>query len=185
MSTLYFAWSFPIRETDLPSQIHSCDDVLAFMNCDIAKGRTLASASRNDWLADKVASISSQFGDATLAFLVSVECGSVQDGSGYSWFVSTLDSAQVNNAIIGCERLLEYARQHPWHFAAMLGQGSAVEIVEALQASTSRYDPIKGPEGEEEGDGPVYLFAYLKSLISLLRYAQEQDFYIVHARHAQ
>ena len=183
MSTTYVALTFPVREKDLPPELRSFDDVLPFISSDVATGRTLISSSRNDWLASTVTSLAAHLGEPSLGFLVPTGRSPTKDRSGYWWFVSKLDSACIASAILGGERLLEYAGQNSEYVATLLDGEDAAQVLEALRSATPHYDSVRGPKGEEDGDGPFYLFAYLKSLVFLLRYVQEHGHCVIHAKH--
>lgn len=183
MSTTYFAWTFPAQDIGSVSP-QSPDSVLALMSFPVAVGRTLMSASRNGWLAYTLKRVASDLNIEALGFVNSASSPVQCDSSGSRWVICILDGVDIQKASVGIERLLKCAADDPADFERRLGSGhEAEEISEALASSSESYDPIRGPDGEDEGDGPVYLFAYLKCLLSLLRYAHEHSLCIVHARH--
>lgn len=158
-----------MHKGDVRPDHRSLDDVTDLLNSDVAMGRALMCVSRNDWVAGILMHIAPDFGISTLKFVNNI--------------VSVLETAAINSAINEIENLLESAKRDPKHFARILHQEDT-DISHALQVSNSEYDPIHGPRGEEEGDGPIYLFSYLKCLLVLFRYAQEKDLCIMHVRHA-
>ena len=184
MSTTYFTWVFPVLPGQVPASDASFDDVSGFMNIGVALNRTLASASRNDWLNVNIQTLSSRFADGGFEFLALDGRTPCCDRSGARWIVSVLDGPAIERLISAIERLLESARVEPGAFAQALGQGDdATTVAEALRSSSDVYDAVQGPPGEEEGDGPDYLFSYLKCLLSVARYARENGAWLSHARH--
>ena len=140
-------------------------------------GRTLASASRNDWLTHNLARASACFQILGLEFMTRVDGEPQSDRSGTRWIVTSLDKTEVETARDGIESFLKLAAAKPGDLGGALNP--AVDSEEILSA----LDAPEGPAGEDEGDGPVYLFAFIKDLRSLLDYAEKHGLWVIHARH--
>ena len=127
------------------------------------------SASRNDWLAINVCQVAPVFEVFSLRFLATG--------------TSVLAPSAVRVVATDIDRLLASVAGSPEVFASALGGMKAVDVRVALITAVPAVDLIAGPEGEEEGDGPQYLFAYLKSLQVLFAAADENGRDVVHTRH--
>jgi hypothetical protein len=127
------------------------------------------SASRSDWLAINICRVAPVFDVLSLQFLATG--------------TSVLSTSAARAIVTDIDRLLAAAAGSPEVFASALGGMKAVDVLDALNAAVSAVELIAGPEGEEEGDGPQYLFAYLKSLRALFSEAIETGSDIVHTRH--
>jgi hypothetical protein len=187
VSTTFFTWTFPSYDCGT-SDFLPLESVWVHMEKPEAAGQILSSASRNMWLTGTLAHITSHLGISTLMFVSEVDGTLQRDPQGHRWVTYMLDHAAVVAASAGIEQLLKCAAEEPEHFAGVIGRGgyggyTAAEILQALESSSPVYDPISGPQGEEEGDGPLYFFAYLKCLLSLLRHAQAQGLCVMHVRH--
>jgi hypothetical protein len=183
MSTPYFSWAWPVEPGRVPAREPTFDDLGPFMNQGVGANRTVASASRNGWLNGNLLRLSSRFAEGAFDFLAPNDRVPHADRSNALWIVSTFDAPAIGRLIGGVERLLERARTDPAALAALLDPYDAADIVAALDASSAAVNDVAMPHGEEEGDGPVYLFSYLKALLSLLRYAGENGLSVVHANH--
>lgn len=169
MATTYFAWTFPVRKEDVSSGFKSLNDVSSLLDIGVAKQRTLMSASRNNWIVGALQNVAGVFGNVNLTFLTQL------------FFI--LDGNQISSAINEIEIILLAAENKPALIADAIGGGWKKEdILSALRSSTESLSPSTEPAGEE-GDGPWYLFSYLKSLLSILHQAKANDWYIVHVQH--
>ena len=157
---------------------------LARMSEPEAAGRTLMSASRNMWLTGMLAQITAHFGISAPQFISEVEGPVRTDSKGERWATYLLDTTMLRQALDGIARLLALAAERAEEYADLIGFGcTAEEIAEALDEASAEFDPVQGPSGEEEGDGPLYLFSYLKSLDTVLQDALAQGLCVIHTRH--
>ena len=154
------------------------------MDAECARGQTLMSASRNNWLAGVLKLICAELGVSSLDSFLDGERPSAADRSGYHWVMSELDQPMIEAALAGISDVLRTADEQPQLVVNLVGVGftSLEDVKDALRSTTADYDPVHGPKGEEEGDGPYYLFAYLKSLQALLRHADRHGLSVIHAK---
>jgi len=182
MSTTYFSWAWPVDPSRVSAREPGFDDVEPFLNQGVGLGWTVGSASRNGWLNGNLLRLSAPFAASTFDFLAPNGRVPHADRSGKAlWIVSTFDAPAIERVIAGIERMLEHARTDAGALAAWFDGNSAADIVAGLEASSARVNDVLMPHGEEEGDGFVYLFSYLKALLSVLRHAKENGLWVVHA----
>jgi hypothetical protein len=151
----------------------------------------LFTVSRNMWLTGTLARITSHFAIRSLYFLSGTDGFVQEDSSSHKWIVVMLDRAAVIDAIAGIDDLLQCAAGNPGDFGVLMSgtlyRCSEDEIREALASSSPIAVPQRAgggqPTGEEDGDGLVYLFSFLKCLRSLLVHAQARGLGLIHLRH--
>jgi hypothetical protein len=198
MSTTFFSWTYPVRTADLmaaagaanrataQSGERTADDLLALMTFDAAAGHTIACASNGGKLDHMLRELADVFGAGALLCVVDDAGTPMRDASGYQWRIAVLDAAAIDGAAVSVDRLLLRAAEAPQDFNRLLafhGRGTAATVRQALHSASALLDPDMGLAGEEDGDGPVYLFSFLKCLQGLLRHAQENGMQVIHAKH--
>jgi hypothetical protein len=168
MSTTSFTWSFPAKPADLPANVGALEDVAGLLN-QVSEAHLLMSASRNNWLLDNLSLLCSLRGLRHLHRLGSTS--------------SVLSVAEIPAALGEIELLFRLVQEAPHSVAAALNPPcEAAEISAALAASQEAITPHLGPTGADEGDGPQYLFSWLKSLRALLRHAHGSASCVVHVQ---
>jgi hypothetical protein len=187
VSTTYFTWTLPSPDCEA-GRTPPLEKVWVSMQLPEAKGHVLFTASRNMWLTGTLATMTSHLGIRSLDFLSDTHTAVQKDSTNYKWIAVMLDRAAVIDAIAGIELLLHCATDKPETLGALLPHRCPEEdIREALKSSSSIPVPVDGgnnePDGEEEGDGPVYLFSFLKCLRSLLGHAQTHRQCLIHLLH--
>lgn len=187
MSTTFFTWTFPSPDCEA-GRTPPLEKVWASMERPDTKGHVLFTASRNMWLTCTLAEITSRLAIRNLDFLGGTDEPVQKDSTQYKWIAVMLDRAAVIDAIAGVEQLLHWAADKPGDFGELLFcRCSGEQIWEALTSSSSIAVPVAGgnnePAGEEEGEGPVYLFSFLKCLRSLLGHAEAHGRCLIHLRH--
>ena len=123
----------------------------------------------NNWLLNNLQILSSTRGLWHLHRFGNISC-----------VVSTTEMASVIREI---ESLLQFARELPQSVGSALNSPcEAAEVSDGLKASAVAVKPHLGPTGSDEGDGPQYLFSWLKSLHALLSYAHRSGLCVVHVQ---
>jgi hypothetical protein len=190
MSTDYFTWAFPSPDCEAGRSPPLAEVWTRFERPD-AMDHMLLTVSRNMWLTATLARVTSHFGIRSLYFLSGPDDFVQEDSSHHKWIAVMLDRAAVIEAIAGVEHLLHCAAGKPGDFGALMSDTlyrcSEEEIREALASSSSIAVPQRAgggqPSGEEEGNGLVYLFSFLKCLRSLLVHAQARGLGLIHLRY--
>ena len=169
MSQSYFCWTFPANECDVTSELHSLESADRLLKALDGSDQLLMAASRNDWL---------------LSMLDALALGLRVTGlAAFHTMAYVVSSERVPHVIGEVQSLLDAAKSNPGLCAELLEGGySEGDVLLALRLSKPASTPHLGPEDADEGDSPRYLFAWLKSLLSVLHFANENSQCVVHVQ---
>lgn len=188
MSTESMIQTIAVSPDEMPAAFANEDKVFAFFNRFHADfpdkdERHLSGWSRNYWFTWAVSRILNARQLESLRFL-SGQASALKFPPGEDesdLLVTIFAGEQLDPVIAELDSVLEWLRQSPEKIPDILADEgySAENLLEIFNTS----EPCGAPneQGDEDGDGPAYLFICLKMLRRILGYAKRHRMCVVHA----
>jgi hypothetical protein len=192
MSTSFSTSTFIIKKENIPSSAHNAfsnlrnDTPYSNVRCnDVDQLKYVEGNSRNGWASWKLSEILPKFGAKYLNFLLGHHARFRLEDLQYGYFdqVTFLENPEVlENTIKEMEDFFAWSLENKEEVSNILEKGSPEEIYSTVSIPTVSDHPSLDTEiwYAEDGDSIEYLYAYLRSILAVLKYALKHDFAVGH-----
>lgn len=192
MSTSFSTKTFIIKKENIPSSLYNAFENLSQdapfnkVRCNDAEQiKYVVGSSRNGWASWKLSEVLPEFGAKHLNFLLGKHARFRRENLQYGSFeqVTFLDTPELLEANIKeLENLFEWSLQNTEKLSDILEKSSPEEMTKIiLNPDVSDFPSLDSLIWyAEDGDSVEYLYAYLKSILAVLRYALKHDYAVGH-----